>query len=185
MYVDMESREGNLDAQRYLRVHQSLPPKERNAHMPEQICELAAVPAADLIAWVSRQVWQEGSAKAAMCMSFNRDKVLEKFAMYAMASPDNIRHGEIFMKASGLLPSPGRGGGPGISIFNMPSASSGAVALAGSKSETIPTGAAGLRGMDEEIVELAKVMQTGDVDKYGIPDDDPDDDDDSEEDDED
>ncbi len=162
MYVDMEARSGNLEARHYLSIWQSLPPRERQSHVPEQLCELASCTPADLIGWVSRQVWQEGSAKSAMCMSFMRDRVLDKTAEFAMASPDNARHTELFMKASGLLPaSSGGRGGPSvmIPIFNQPSASSGAVALAGAKTETSPTGAAGLRTMDDEIVELSRIMQ--------------------------
>jgi hypothetical protein len=169
MYVGMEAREGNVAARRYVEVHQSLSPQERISHRPEQICDLANVSAADLIAWVSRQVWQEGSAKAAMCMSFNRDKVLEKFASYAIESPDNYKHGELFMKASGLLPQQTSRGPamPPVNFFNMPVASSSSVA--GAKSESSPVHASGLRDMDSEIVELAKIMQTGDVEKYGVP----------------
>jgi hypothetical protein len=35
MYVDMESREGNADAARYLHCWQSLTPEEQRLHMPE------------------------------------------------------------------------------------------------------------------------------------------------------
>lgn len=174
MYVDLEARTGNLDAARYLATWKALPPVERRSHVPEQICELASVAAADLVSWVSRQVWQEGSAAASMCMSFMRARVIAKTAEFAMDSPDNYKHAELFAKTAGLLPvsgaAGGRGGGSPITIFNAPVASSGSVALSGSRSESSPVAASGLRAMDEEIVELSKIMQgTDDVDLTPVP----------------
>lgn len=163
MYVDMEARTGNEDARRYLATWQSLPPRERQAHVPEQLCELATVSAADLIAWVTKQVWVEGSAKASMVMSFNRDRVLERTAQFAMASPDNYRHAELFAKVGGMMPAAPSRGGVTVPIFNMPVASSGSVALAGSKSESSAVHALGLRDMDSEIVELSRIMQREDA----------------------
>jgi hypothetical protein len=158
MYVDLEARTGaNPDAARYLAIWKALSYKEKQVHMPEQICELATVPPADLIAWVSRQAWQEGSAKASMCMSFMRDKVLESTAKFAMASPDNYKHAELFAKVAGMTPQPVRSGG--VTFLNQPIASSSSVA--GAKSESAPVHASGLRSMDDEIVELSKIMQTG------------------------
>lgn len=196
MYVDMESRSGSADAdaaRRYVATWQSLPPRERNAHMPEQICELASVLPADLIAWVTRQIWIEGSAKTSVVMSFMRDRVLEKTAEFAMAAPENYKHAELFYKTAGMMPAASRGVGSPVTIFNAPVASSGSVALAGAKSESSPVVSAGLRDMDSEIVELSKIMQTGgehdhtldrmddgddeDDEDDGDDDDDPDDDD--------
>jgi hypothetical protein len=185
MYVDMEARTGNPDAQRYLNNWKALSWNERQGHFPEQLCELSTVAPSDLIRWVAGQVWMEGSAKAAMCMSFMRDKVLEKTAEFGMANPDNYKHAELFMRASGLLPqSNGRGGGgPAVTIFNSPVASSGSVALSGSRSDSSPVAASGLRAMDEDIVELSRVMQTeGPEELPNVPDepDEPEDEDDEE-----
>jgi len=179
MYVDAEARAGNADALRYLKVWQSLPPKERNAHMPEQICELASVIPSDLVSWVARQAFAEGSAKANMCLSFMRDRVLEQTATFALASPDNFKDRELFLKASGSLPTPNGRMGTIIPIFNMPTASSGSIA--GVVSEASPVDKSGLRDMDSEIVELSKIMQTGTI---ADRDEDEDDDEDDEEDDE-
>jgi hypothetical protein len=156
MYVDMESRAGNVEAKRYLEVWRSLPPRERNTHLPEQICELASIAASDLIRWVSGQLWIEGSAQASMCLSSFRSEVLESTAKYAIESPENFRHAALFAKVAGMTPQPARGGVT-VPIFNMPSASAGAVA--GVTSETSPGSQSGVRSMDEEIVELSKVMQ--------------------------
>lgn len=160
MYVDMESRAGNADAKRYLDNWRALSPQERKVHFPEQLCELASVSPSDLIRWVSGQAWQEGSAKAAMCLTFMRDRVLEKTAQFAIDSPDNYKHAELFMRAGGLLPSNNGRGGPAVTIFNTPVASSGSVALAGARSESSPVERSGLRDMDSEIVELSRIMQT-------------------------
>ena len=164
MYVDMESRTGNADAARYLRTWQALTYKERQAHVPEQLCELANVPAADLIAWVTRQAWVESSAKTSLVLSFMKDRVVEKTAEFAMASPDNIKHAELFSRQAGLVQTPGVGGrGSGTTIYNVPVASSGAVALAGSRSESSPVNASGLKSMDQEIVDLSAIMQRQDA----------------------
>lgn len=157
-YVDAESRSGSEGATRYLAIWQSLPRDERVRHWPEQLCVLANVKPSDLISWVSRQVWEEQSASASMCMSFMRPRVLGKVAGFAMESADNYKHAELFMKSSGMLPSAGRGGGSPITIFNSPVASSGSVA--GVRSESSPVHASGLRDMDSEIVELSRIMQT-------------------------
>lgn len=161
MYVDLEARTGNLDAERYLKCWQALSGRERQIHMPEQLCDLSSTPASDLIRWVSGQAWQESAAKSSMCMSFMRDKVLEKTGEYAMASPDNYRHADLFMRVSGVLPVSSGRGGPAVAIFNAPTASSGSVA--GVVSESAPVDRSGLRDMDAEIVELSRVMQTGDT----------------------
>lgn len=160
-YVDMEARTGNEDARRYLRIWQSLPYKERIAHVPEQLCELATVAASDLVAWVTKHVWVENQASTSMVLSFNRARVLDATAQFAMADPENGRHAELFLKAAGALPTGGARGaaGPPISIYNMPVASSGSVALAGAKSDSSPVDASGLRSMDNDIVELSRIMQ--------------------------
>lgn len=183
MYVDMEARENNADAKRYLDTYQSLPKSEQRSHLPEQICSLASVAASDLVSWVTRQVWVEGSAKANMCMSFMRDRVLERVGEFAIENPENYKHAELFMKVSGMMPATGRQGG--VNIFNVPVASSNAIA--GAKSESAASSPAGLRGMDEEIVELSRIMQmeadTPKIQSY-MEDDDEDEEDDEEEDEE-
>jgi hypothetical protein len=163
MYVDLEARTGNAEAKRYVEIWKSLPAKERLGHVPEQLCELANVPAADLIAWVTKQIWTENSAKTSVVMSFMKAPVIQKTAEFAMESADNYKHADLFMKAAGMLPTGGRGGGSPVTIYNSPVASSGSVALAGSKSDSSPVGASGLRSMDEEIVEMSRVMQLGDA----------------------
>jgi len=185
MYVDLESRTGNEEAKRYLEIWKSLPSQEQRTHLPEQICDMASILPSDLIRWVSGQVWIEGSAKSAMCLSFMKDKVLEKIGEFAMDSPDNFKHAELFAKVSGAMPQ-----GPKVapvSIFNMPVASSNAVA--GAKSECAPVYATGLKDMDMEIVELSKIMQGEEMPTHAraqdIPDDPDDEDDEDENDDED
>lgn len=185
MYVDTEARTGNDDARRYLRIWRALPPKEQRSVVPEQLCELAQVSAADLIAWVSRQVWTEGTASASMVLAFNKPRVLDAVATAAL-DPENGRAQELFMKSAGLLPSGNRGGGGGITIHNMPVASSGSVALAGSKSESSPVNGSGLRSMDDDIVGLSQIMQHEQHGKSRAelePDDDDEDDSEDEEDD--
>ena len=159
MYVDLEARTGNLDARRYLDCWLSLSPRERATHLPEQLCDMTNVQASDLIRWVSGQAWQEGAAKSAMCMSFMRDRVLEKTAEFAMADAGNYKHAELFMRASGALPpsGSGRAAPTNVNLFNMPVSSSGSVA--GVRGETGPVVASGLRDMDAEVVELSKIMQ--------------------------
>jgi len=156
MYVDLEARTGNKDAMRYLTVWKSLPPSERRSASPEQLCELSSVQPSDLISWVSRQVWQEGSAEASMVMSFQRHKVLAKTAQFATESPDNYKHAELFMKAAGMMPQPGRGGSP-VTIFNTPTANANATSVA--KSDASVSSKTGLLDMDDEIVSMAKIMQ--------------------------
>lgn len=158
-YVDMESREGNLAAQGYLRIWQALPPSERAVHTPEQLCDLATVPAWDLASWVTRQAYKEGEARSSLCMSFMRDRVLAKTAEFAMESSENLGHARLFAQMSGQIQTgPSRAPGRPITINNTPIASSGSVA--GVRSESAPVPASGLRGMDDEIVELSRIMQS-------------------------
>ena len=157
-YVDLEARSGNKDAMRYLAVWQSLPLSERRSASPEQLCQLCDVQPSDLVSWVSRQVWQEGSAEASMVMSFQRHKVIAKTAQFAMDSPDNYKHAELFMKASGMMPQTGRGGSTPVTIFNAPTATANATAL--SKSGSATGSVSGLADMDDEIVSMSKVMQS-------------------------
>jgi hypothetical protein len=183
MYVDAEARTGNPDARRYVEMWQSLPYHERIGHMPEQICELTTIPAADLVSWVGRQAWIEHAAGANMCLSFMKADVLEQTAAFALASPDNYKDRELFLKVAGMTPQPTRTGGP--VFFNMPVASSNSVA--GAKSDAAPATSSGLRSMDEDIVELAKIMQTDGSEVHAraqdIPNEPDDEDDDDEEDD--
>ena len=152
MYVDMEAREGNTEALRYLECWRALTPEERAKHMPEQICELANVKSWDVVGWVSRQMFAEGNAKAAMCMSVNRARVLEKTAEYAMADPANFKHAELFAKTAGMMPAAGSGTSVTVPIFNAP------MATATARSESSPQG--GLPSMDQQIIELSRVMQS-------------------------
>ncbi len=188
-YVDAEARTGNADARRYVAIWQALPRKEQQSHVPEQLCELANVPAADLIAWVTRQAWVESSAKTSLVLSFMKDRVVEKTAEFAIASADNVKHAELFSRQAGLVQTPGVGGrGSGTTIYNVPVASSGAVALAGSRSESSPVNASGLKSMDQEIVDLSAIMQRQDAPTgaraEALEDDSDDEEDESEEDDE-
>lgn len=162
MYVDMEARTGNVEAQHYLRTWQALTPKERQTHVPEQICELSQVVPADLVGWVTKRVWDENTAATGMVLSFNRPRVLERTAQFAMESPENGRHADLFLKAAGVMPQPSRGA-VGHTFNLMPVASSGSVALAGSKSDSSPVSVTGLRDMDQEIVELSRIMQRDDA----------------------
>lgn len=163
-YVDAEARTGNADARRYVEIWRALPRKEQQSHVPEQLCELANVPAADLIAWVTRQAWVESSAKTSLVLSFMKDRVVAATAEFAMASADNVKHAELFSRQAGLVQTPGAGGrGAGTTIYNVPVASSGAVALAGSRSESSPVNASGLKSMDQEIVDLSAIMQRQDA----------------------
>lgn len=185
-YVDAEARTGNEDARRYLRTWQSLPPKERLSVVPEQVCEMADVLPADLISWVSKHVWLEGTAASSMVLSFNKPRVLDAVATAAL-DPENGRHAEMFLKAAGVLSQGGgRGGASPVSIYNLPVASSGSVALAGAKSDSTPVSASGLRSMDADIVGLSEIMQHNQVGKSRAEtepdDDDPDDDSDESED---
>jgi hypothetical protein len=157
-YVDLQAREGDADAKRYVSVYQSLSSKERNAHFPEQICDLANVLHADLISWVSRQFWIEGSARSSMVLSHMRDQVLSRTAHFAMDSPDNVQHAKLFLTAAGALPQSGRSSSPPVNIFNMPT--SNAAALSVARSEESPTGV--LRDMDTDIITLDRIMQSGD-----------------------
>jgi hypothetical protein len=175
MYVDMEARAGDPDAARYLKVYNSLPPKERNAHFPEQLCDLSNVPHADLISWVTKQAWIEGSTRASLVLSFQRDEVLKSVAQYAMSSPDNLGHAKLFMSAASMLPQTGRQ--PGVQIFNTP------VSLSSARSASDARSAGprdSLPDMDDEIIELSQIMQTGSLEvaatqvKEGMDDDDED-----------
>jgi hypothetical protein len=120
-----------------------------------------------------------------------KDRVVEKTAEFAMASPDNIKHAELFSRQAGLVQTPGAGGRGGVTatFYNTPVASSGAVALAGSRSESSPVNASGLKSMDQEIVDLSAIMQRQDAPTgaraEAMEDDTDSDDDESEEDDED
>ena len=191
-YVDMEARDSssdNADARRYVAAWRSLPHKERLSHWPEQLCDLTNVPPCDLISWVTRQFWIEGSAQASMCLAFMRDKVLEKVGQFAMEDAANLGHAKLFMGAAGLLPSTGggRASPPVNQFFNLnPSASASSVSAAGAKSSNVPVGT--LRDMDDQIIEISEIMQTGstDVAATRVPDapeeEDDDDDDDKDED---
>lgn len=173
-YVYAEAREGNADALRYLRYWESLTPAEHITHLPEQICEATFIPAWDLGGWVMRQSLKEGDGRFSMCSVFMRDRVLARSAEYAMDSPENYKHAELFLRASGALPQPrSRGPGGPVQFFNMPVASSSSVA--GVTSESAAAHPSGLRDMDAEIVDLAKIMQTGEGPMAQYPDDDEDD----------
>lgn len=190
-YVQADAASGNLDAKRYLDTYLSLTADKQRRHVPEQLCYLTGTKPEDLIAWVNRQLYVESAGRTAMLTSNRRDKVLEKVADFAMESADNYKHAELFMKASGAIATGGRGGGGSpVTIFNAPiaSASSQSSATAASISSSM-SGA--MKSMDEEIIELSKIMQTEDApisaraetsDEQNDPDDD-DEDDDSEDDD--
>ena len=153
-------------------MYLSLTARERNSHVPEQLCDLASVRPEDLISWVTRQAYIEGSSRSALALSFLKDQVIEKVAGFAMDSPDNYKHAELFMKTSGMLPTAGSGAGSRsaaaiapVSIFNMPMAtsSSGSMAhsnsTANSRSSSMSISPGGLPDMDTEIIELSKIIQ--------------------------
>ena len=164
-YVDLEARSGNLDARRYLDTLLALPLSERRSHYPEQICELANVQTDQLVRWVTGNAWLERDVDRAMCLSFLAVPVLEKVAEFAMASPDNYKSADQFLRSAGLLAQNSRSGGtpraPANVIYNMPVASGSAVSSSAAVSAAPDR--SGLRDMDGEIVELSKIMQTGGV----------------------
>jgi hypothetical protein len=159
----MEAKAGNSDAARYVACWKALTTREKQIHAPEQLCDLCSVSQDELIRWVSGNAWKVCQPKASLCMSFMRDKVLERSAEFAMAAPENYKHAEMFLRASGALPvNAGSGGGraPVNQLFYMPVASSGSVTLPGGRTESSPVDRSGLRDMDSEVVELSKIMAT-------------------------
>jgi len=163
VYVEMEAKSGNGDAARYVAAWKALTTREKQIHAPEQLCDLCSVSQDELIRWVSGNAWKVCQPKASLCMSFMRDKVLERSAEFAMAAPENYKHAEMFLRASGALPvNAGSGGGraPVNQLFYMPVASSGSVTLPGGRTESSPVDRSGLRDMDSEVVELSKIMAT-------------------------
>lgn len=184
-YVQADAASGNLDAKRYLDTYLSLTADKQRRHVPEQLCYLTGTKPEDLIAWVNRQLYVESAGRTAMLTSNRRDKVLERVADFAMESPDNYKHAELFMKASGAIATgSGRGGGSPVTIFNAPIASTSSQSSATSASMSSSMSGA-MKSMDEEIIELSKIMQTEDApisaraetsDEQNDPDDDEDDD---------
>jgi hypothetical protein len=160
-YVDMQARTGDEDARRYLAVWKALGAHERAGHTPEQLCAQTKVSCDELRRWVGSHFLAEGSMRAQTIMNSFQDLLLGRTLEFAMSAPEAHADRKLLFQASGLLPQTGMRGPlkHALNIFNVPVASSGSVALAGARSESSPVSASGLRGMDDEIVSLAQVMQ--------------------------
>lgn len=161
MYVDAEARTGNEDANRFHEAWKSLTTFERVTWFPEQLCTLANVKPEVLFGWVSKHALFSNTAESSMALSFLRTNVVEATAGYAIDSPDNYKDRELFLRAAGALPQ--ASGGRAVTFMNAPVVSSSSVALSGSRSESSPVDKSGLKDMDSEIVDLAKIMQSTDT----------------------
>ena len=161
-YVEAESAAGNSEAKSYIHQYLLLTEYQRKNATPEQICALAHVPHDHLLRWVTGQAFMLGASMELMAKSFKRGPLMSKIADFAMESPDNVRHAELFMKSAGMLPQAVSRGGINIPIYapggtvGMPG-TGGGDGKANANVPALPAG--GLRTMDDDIIDLAAIMQ--------------------------
>lgn len=146
MYVGYAAAAGDEDMIKIRDAYNHLPPRERNAMMPETLCDLAGVQTADLIAAVAKQVWLHKHPESSITVAMEQPLVIESTAEFAKASPDNYKHAELFMRLSGALPDKH---GASIVINNSPQTAN---------INHSPAGANGYKTMDQRIIEMGKLL---------------------------
>jgi hypothetical protein len=147
LYVDMAARNGDLSMARFRDCYQSLTPKDRWQHWPEQICELANVSPGELIGAVCRAIWESQAAESSLVSSMAHPQVLMQTAALAQTA-EGYKDRELFFRLTGSLPDKK---GTSINIFSGQNPSEG-------KSPLDVTPRSKLKSFDEEVIDMDRQL---------------------------
>lgn len=154
-YVDLAARNGDEDMGRYVKCWLALTAKERNAHAPEQICELAKVTPDELVGAVCSAIWRAKSAEGSLVSAIAHPKILERTARAADKTA-GYKDRELFFRVTGNLPDKK---GTSVIINNTPQ-----TLIAGGANGTGGIGQTGrqnhgLPSMDEEAIDMSRLLE--------------------------
>lgn len=102
-YVDLCARNGDKDMARYVAAYQALTPRDRNAHVPEQLCELVNIKPSDLVGKVCAVIWESKAAETSLISAIALPEVLDKTAQQAKTAK-GYKDRELLLRATGSLP---------------------------------------------------------------------------------
>lgn len=157
-FVDLAARNGDKDCDRLLKIYEKLGPKQKREHTPEQLCDLAQVAPADLIAAVCKAIWESKSAESTMISAIAHPQLIERTVKLADKAA-NHKDRELFFRLSGSLPDR-----KGNSV--MPSVN---INLGNAPMPNLPTFSGELESFDEESVNLARRLSPGAVIEAAAP----------------
>jgi uncharacterized protein YoaH (UPF0181 family) len=147
-YANQAAQGGDPNMKKFMDSYNALPRREQQTVMPDKLCDLSGVSAGDLIAAVSKELWNHKQGESTITASVQHPKVIERTAYFAQAFVDNNKDRELFLRATGSLPDK-KGAGIGINI-NFPQA----------PANNLPSSAGmnGFRPMDQSIIEMSKLL---------------------------
>jgi hypothetical protein len=148
-YVDLAARNGDTAMARYRACYESLTPRDRLGHWPEQICELANITPGELVGAVCRALWESKAAESSMVSAIAHPELLERTAKLANGK-ESFRDRELFFRMTGSVPDKK---GASINIFNNPTAHAGSVKLVDGE-----INGTRLKTMDEEVIEMTRQL---------------------------
>ncbi|HYT09018.1 MAG TPA: hypothetical protein VEL77_15340 [Rugosimonospora sp.] len=144
-FVDYCARNGDKDCDRFVKIFASLTNKQRFEHKPEQLCDMAQMTPGDLMAAVSKGMWETGSGESKMISAMSHPNLIERTVKLAHKEA-NFKDRELFFRLSGSLPDR-----KGNSV--MPSVN---INLGSTPMPNLPTFSGELESFDEESVSLAR-----------------------------
>ena len=145
-YANAAAANGDELMKKVIASYNALPPGERTRRMPEEICDLAGVDPAELIASVSKEVWRHKQGESAITAAMTHPRVLEATARYAQGQYGE-KDRELFFRLTGGLPDKK---GTSIVINTNPQTAN--------VTNHSPLGSNGYRSMDQRVIEMGKLL---------------------------
>lgn len=103
-YVSISAKAGDEDMAKIIATLNALPKKERQTIMPEKLCDLAGVQAADLFSAVASTLWQAKSTESLISMAMEHPNMIQATAFYGQSHADNFRDRELMFRLTNSLP---------------------------------------------------------------------------------
>lgn len=147
-YVDLAARNGNPDMAKVIKVYKALPAKERNAIMPEQLCDQCNLLPADLFGAVCKELWRTSAGASSIIAATATPDVIGATAFYAR-HPEFSKDRELFLRATGMLPDKK---GASVNIYNNPSPEAPDL---GAQMKTLPT-------MEQDTLDMERELTAPD-----------------------
>lgn len=156
-YADLAAKGGDEPMKSFMASYNALPPSEQRTIMPDRVCDLAGVAPGELIASVSRELWNHMQGESTITASINHPKVIERTAYFARQY-EGHQDRELFLRATGTLPDKK---GASIVINNTPQ----------NANVNLPSPAAlsGFRPMDQSVIDMSKLLDEPAEEPLAVP----------------
>jgi hypothetical protein len=153
-YAGVAAKHGDEEMVKFIASFEALPKNEQRTIMPDAVCDLAGVSPGNLIAAVSKQVWEHYQPESAITAAINHPRMVQATAFWGQSLADCNKDRELYFRLTGGLPDKK---GAAIVINNNPQN-----ATINTQHPFANAGANGFRPMDQRVIEMSKFLDAPD-----------------------